>query len=346
MKAKTILYSLATDQYRGLCWLPFKFFLLLLSWVYGLAVRLIIKIRHSHPYRFDCKTISVGNITLGGTGKTILVEYIASYLSKKGLRVAILTRGYRIKGSGNLIDRNYLGDEPLMLSKKLPETKVVVDANRVRAAKYVLSNFKVDTLLLDDGLQQWHLKKDLEIVTIDSRCPFGNGHLIPRGILRQPLTSLAKTDIFVLTKTNLYPPSSDLMNLLQKLSPKALFVFSEHYAKDFLSLDKGGVVALDSLKDKVALLFSGIGDPESFERIIAALGIKVGFSFRFPDHYEYTGEDIGKIISEAKKRHAHVLITTEKDAMRLQGKDISFPTMILRIGLRIVKNEEEFLSRL
>ena len=267
---KEYLYNLATDKSRGFLASGLKFILLLLSFIYGLIIRILIFILSLDLKRFDIRVISIGNITVGGTGKTSLVEFISSHLRKKGYRLAILTRGYKRKGADSM------GDEPRMLSKNLGDLPVIVDKNRERGAKRAIREYNSDTVILDDGMQQWHIRKDLEIVTIDALNPFGNGHMLPRGILRQPLAYLKKADIFVLTKTNLTNNLDGLVSVLNKYNPKALVVESIHYPVGFYDLRKPQeLFNVDCFKGKEVALLSGIGDPDSFSKLILSLGIRV-----------------------------------------------------------------------
>ena len=346
------LYNLATGEYRGLIPSIIKVFLFILSLIYGLVVRILILFYRLNPSRLNCKVISVGNITLGGTGKTSLVEYIAKYLKPQGHKVAILSRGYkRIVHSSKFIVQSYeaMGDEPYMLSKNLGDTPVIVDSDRIRAAKEAIRDYRADTVILDDGFQQWKIKKDLEIVTIDATNPFGNQYLIPRGILREPLTSLKRADIFILTKTNLHPDIRDIKDFLARLNPGALIFESIHKPMGFYKIDQPDkLLNGDILKDKTVTLFSGIADPDSFENLIISLGIKVGSSFRFPDHHNYSPDDLDKIAQASKEKNIDTIVTTEKDATRLyelRATSYELKVLVLRIKLE-VKNEEGFNSRL
>jgi len=356
------LYNLATDKYKGFFPALIKAGLFVLSCIYGLSVRLLIFLYHLRFYRLNCKVISIGNITLGGTGKTSLVEYIAHYLKQEGHKVAILSRGYKRKiAQCSIHNTQYetMGDEPYMLSRSLGDTAVIVDADRVRAARQAIGNHGADTVILDDGFQQWKIKKDLEIVTIDATNPFGNRYLIPRGILREPLTSLRRADIFILTKTNLKPDTRGLKEFLISINPKAAIFESIHKPVWFYEMDNPGKrLSLEMLKTKTAALFSGIGNPDSFENLILSLGINIGLSFKFRDHYDYSSEDLDKIVQAAKEKGVDAIITTEKDAARLSavpavggsafGGSYQLSAMrilVLRINLQI-KNEQEFHNRL
>ena len=353
-KLKSYLYDIVVDKRRGVAALLIKSILLPLSWLYGLMVRILIFFSKFSPYRLRCRVVSIGNITLGGTGKTSLVEYIARYLKDHGHKAAVLSRGYKRKVTTSpghhVTDYENMGDEPYMLSQHLGDIPVLVDTKRIRSAKKAIKEYGADTVVLDDALQQWRIKKDLEIVAIDATNPFGNRYLIPRGILRQPVSSLNKTDIFILTKTNLNPYTARLSDFLKQISPQAEIVEAQHTPKGFYDLlDPGKFIGTEALKNKTAALISGIGDPASFEHLVKSLGIHIGLSFRFPDHHNYTQEELDEIISCCKTKNINTIITTEKDAVRLDGLKFmvgGLELLVLRIELKITKNEEGLHDRL
>ncbi len=342
---QAFLYNLATDKYKGVPYALIKFPLFLLSLFYGLIVKALIFFSIFKSRRLNCKVISVGNLTLGGTGKTTLVEFIARYLRQEGKKIAILTRGFKRKST------KAMGDEPYMLTSNLKDVPVIVDADRFRAGNRALREHAIDSVILDDGFQQWKLKKDLEIVTIDATNPFGNGYCLPRGVLREPLSSLKRADIFVLTKTNFNADIDNTKGLLTKFNPEALIIESAHIPMGFYSIEKPEeLLNVELFRGKAVTLFSGIAGPDSFENLIKNLGIKIGLVFRFPDHYNYSRKDLDKIFNSAKEKKIDTIITTEKDAARLSAlglnTDYGLQILILRIALVITKDEEKFYHRL
>ncbi len=336
------LYNLATDQERGFIAGILKIFLFICSLFYGLVIRILLFFSLLKPDRLNCKVISVGNITVGGTGKTTLVEFIARYLAGRGRKLAVLSRGYK-RAVG-------IGDEPLMLRRRLPDVPVIVDANRRRGANRAVSEYGLDTVILDDGFQQWRLKKDLEIVTIDATDPFGNRQMLPRGILREPLSSLKRADIFVLTKTNLNPDTQEIKDFLRSINAKAAVFEAMHNPAGFYKIDKPSLFfGADVFRGRQVTLVCGIGDPDSFENLVDNLGIKVGLSLRFPDHHNYAPYDMDHIARASKNKGIDTIITTEKDAVRLPQPGAGsweLGVFVLGIELKINKNEEEFFSRL
>jgi len=341
---KEYLYNLATDKRRGMDASFFKFFLLLGSFIYGALIRSLMLFYAFRPARLGCKVISVGNITLGGTGKTLLVELVSRYLRDKGHKVAILSRGYKKL-------RQEMGDEPLMLLKNLGDVPVIVDRDRARGGQRAVKEYAVDTVILDDGMQQWRLKKDLDIVTISLPQAFGNQHMLPRGILRQPLASLKDAHIFVLTKVNSASSVKNIKDILNKINPEAPVVESVHEALGFYDINHPDeLLKLNYLSGKKAGLFSGIADPDSFINLISGLGIKIGLDLRFGDHHNYSEEDLSVIAAKCAKENLEVILTTEKDAARISEAKLKlfegYQLLVLRVALKITKNEEQFLSRL
>jgi tetraacyldisaccharide 4'-kinase len=348
------LHNLATDREKGLLAGIFKVFLFALSLLYGLIVRILIFINRLLCRRLNVKVISIGNITLGGTGKTSLVEYIAGYLKSRGHKVAILSRGYKRRVTKSLSHQvtssEAMGDEPYMLSGKLGDIPVLVDADRIRAAHLAMRDYGVDTVILDDGLQQWRIKKDLEIVAIDATNPLGNRHLLPRGILREPLSGLRRAHVFVLTKTNLKSETSGIKDFLKRINPAAAIIESCHEPLGFYKLGRSDeLLNVEALKGKSVTLFCGIGDPDSFENLIARCGIKIGLSFRFRDHHRYTQKDLEKIVGTSRDKNIDTIITTEKDAARLISLSTgswALTILVLRIRLIIARDEQRFHNRL
>jgi tetraacyldisaccharide 4'-kinase len=290
---------------------------------------------------------------LGGTGKTSLVEFIARYLKKEDHRVAILSRGYKRKVKNSKLKmQNYaaMGDEPYMLKDNLKDIPVLVDTNRIRSANLGIRDYGVDTVILDDGLQQWKIKKDLEIVVIDAGNPFGNRRLIPRGILRQPISTLNKADIFILTKTDLNADVQGIKDFLKRINPPAEIFESIHEPVGFYRIGESEkLVATDMFAGKSVAVFSGIGDPLYFENTVKKLGLQICLSFRFADHHHYSKEDLDNIIAESIQKNAAAILTTEKDAARLDTKLLcnKLPAIfVLRIELEIREDAEKFYHRL
>ena len=317
---------------------PVRFLLTPFSFIYFLIISLRNFFYNKHIFKIhslDAKVISIGNITWGGSGKTPLVLSIAEELSKQGIKFAILTRGY--------------GKDEEGLFKDL---KVIVNKDRVKGAKDAITRYSVKTLLLDDGFQHRRLKRDLDIICIDAANPFGNGWVIPAGILREGLNSLKRADIFLITKADLIPDEGILETLEKKLkgiNSKAVIVKSIHQAQHFYKLSDKRKIDLNELKNKDIVLVSAIGSPCSFEKTVLNLGLKVKRHFIFRDHYWYKEKDLKKIDIYCKKNNINTVITTEKDAVKLKAVSCQLSAislLVLCIKLKVIENEKAFYSRL
>jgi tetraacyldisaccharide 4'-kinase len=340
------LLSLATDKRRGAIASAVKFPLFVVSLAYGLCMRIAAYIRGRTPYSPQLKVISVGNITLGGTGKTVLVEYIAGFLAKEGRRIAVLSRGYkRPAGVSGLYGE--LGDEPGMLQKKFPGMLVIAGPDRGNACRRAEAH-GCEAVILDDGFQQWGIRKDLDIVCIDAG-GFGNGCVIPRGLLREPLPALRRAGVFVITNTGLAAANrgAGLRELLKRLNPRALVVESDHEPREVRRAMSEELC--DPAQLKKAVLVCGIGNPESFFGCCQRAGIVPGARLAFPDHHRFDSRDVRMIADTCRREGVVSVVTTEKDEMRLpagQLKERGLEVYVLSVALRITGNEKEFAGRL
>ncbi|MFH0827590.1 MAG: tetraacyldisaccharide 4'-kinase [Candidatus Omnitrophota bacterium] len=352
MRLQEYLYGLATDKISGGVAGILKGILLFLSLIYGLAVCFLIFWNNLRKKKLPCKVISVGNITLGGTGKTMMVELIAGYLKSRGHKPAILSRGYKKPRAYSvklLPGYEAMGDEPFMMWEKFQNVPVLVDPDRIRSAKAAVAGHAADTVILDDGFQQWRVKKDLEIVMLDGVNPFGNRRLLPRGILRQPMFTLKGADVFVLINSG----AADLGPLKKNLSivnSHALILEAERSAKGVFRLSrKKEILPFDFLKGRDAALFCGLGNPESFRESARKIGVKEGMFFEFPDHYRYDEEDLEKMVKESGKKNISILVTTEKDAVRIPlaaRKRFGENIFVLAVELKFKDEEQRFFDRL
>ncbi len=314
--------------------------------------------------KLKARVISVGNITLGGTGKTPLVIYLAEKLKEKNKKVAILSRGYKRKKKEMVeltqktrkrINWEDVGDEPYLLAERLSGVPIMVSKHRNISGQYATEKLGSEFLILDDGFQHQKLFRNLDIVVIDSVNPFRNGRLLPAGTLREPLTSLRRADVFVLTKTDQASNTDELVQILKRYNPKTPIVESIHQIRSIEKLFNGSEVNLKDVEDKKALVFSGIGNPLSFENSLRQLKIQILKHRIFRDHFPYRGKDISTLQEEAKNKDADFIITTEKDSVRIPlineseipsqaGLDIPF--YVLKIDLKITRGEEILLSKI
>ncbi len=375
MKKKVADFYLACiNNERGKVLSLFRSLFFIVSRFYYLAIKvrwLIYKLGVVHKTRLPCPVISVGNITWGGTGKTPAVIMIARLFQEMGKRVAVLSRGYRRRkrkdkksdivvvsdGKKVILSSREAGDEPYLLSKNLPDVPIIVGKNRIESGKYAIDRFATQVLVLDDGFQYWPLKRNIDIVTIDSLNPYGNGYLIPRGQLREPISHLLRADIFLLTRTN-FVSREDLDRIignLERLNPSSIILESVHcpkYLRGYFSGEKKG---LDFIKDRRVVAFSSIGNPHSFEKTIEGLGAKIVKTFKFPDHYNYGLSDlqeIESICSTDLEKGEPIAITTEKDEVRLErvisseADKVFWEVWILKVELEIVRGKEKWLKKI
>jgi len=313
--------------------------------------------------KLEAKVISVGNITLGGTGKTPLVIYLAEKLKEQNKKVAILSRGYKRKKKEMVeltqeichqVNWEEVGDEPYLLARRLFDVPIIISKHRNVSGDYAIQKHGTEFLILDDGFQHLKLFRNLDIVVIDSVNPFGNGRLLPAGILREPLASLRRADIFVLTKTDQAFNIDELIQILKKYNPQAPIVKSVYQIRSIEKLFNDSEVNSKEVEDKKALAFSGIGNPLSFENSLKQLKIQILKHQIFLDHYPYRKKDILDLMQEAKNIGADFIITTEKDSVRIPlinqseipsqaGLDIPF--YVLKIDLKITRGEEVLLKK-
>lgn len=348
----------------------FAGFLQSLSWIFnGIAqARLwLYKKRFLHDQPLGCLVVVVGNLTVGGTGKTPVVEKFARALRDRGRRVAILSRGYRSKsapmwkkwwyrlshtaeppprivsdGQRVLLDSEQAGDEPYMLARNLPGVFVLVDKNRVKAGTHAIKKFGCDTLILDDGFQYLPLKGRLNLLLVDKTNPFGNGHLLPRGILREPIKHLKRASYVFLTKSD-GVRDVELEELIQKHNPGVDIIECAHRPQFLQRFGSDERQPLEWLRGRRVGVFSGIAVPESFEKFIRDLGGHIQFTRRFLDHYRFTSEDFVSIFTEGIERKVEFIVTTEKDAVRLpEGLPCAVAVYYLRLEIDIIRGASDF----
>ncbi len=365
-RARKYILDVMEDRRYGMAAGTIKCALWLLSQLYRVAVFVRTKLYVAGLFRqpfLGCLTISVGNITVGGTGKTPVVEALARALAGCGRRVAILSRGYRSKktasssggdvteatsprivsdGQRVLLDPIQAGDEPYLLAKNLPGVAVVVAKRRVKAGQYAVSQMGADTLILDDGFQHLPLRRNLDLVLIDCTNPFGNGRLLPRGILREPLRALKRADRFLLTKANQADPEP-IKDKLRRINPEAEIIETIHHPLYLEEVISGQRKCPESIRGKDLYVVSAIARPESFENAVERLGGRIIRSIRFLDHHLFSSDEIGRILDEAFVAGAEAVVTTQKDAVRLPSLSSSpVPIFFLRVTIKITSGAEDF----
>lgn len=313
-------------------------------------------------YPLGTQVISIGNVTVGGTGKTPVTEIFARTLADEGRRVAILSRGYRRKeapwwqrlftqviekplvvsdGKRVLLDSATGGDEPYMLASNLPGVAVVVDRNRVKAGRYAVNRLGCDTLILDDGFQYQKLKHSVEVVLVDSTNPFGNGNMLPRGILREPARNLRRADIIFLTKCR--GDVSAVKAEIRKYNTTAEIVECNHTPKVLKDVWSREEFPLDWLRGKTVCTLSGIASPKGFENSLRHLGAKVVWCERYADHHRYEASEVLYALNRTADMGSDALVTTEKDAVRFPRLETTpVKCLYLRIAIEILAGGESF----
>jgi tetraacyldisaccharide 4'-kinase len=314
------------------------------------------------------QVIAIGNLTVGGTGKTPVVEKFARELRDAGRNVAILSRGYRSKpkpfsewlfnkiflredqtpprvvsdGKSLLLDSEMAGDEPYMLASNLRDVVVLVDKDRVKSGRYAIEKFGCDTLVLDDGFQYWDLRgRRHDVVLIDRQQPFGNEHLFPRGTLREPHSHLARAQTIFITKSD--GKTAELRERITEFNSEAAIIECIHSPLYLEDIFTGERKTLDLLRGKKVASLSGIAQPESFEHSLVSLGAELVYSKRFADHHRFTQQEVLNAINRSKKRQAEVIITTQKDAVRfpkIDRRDLSI--YFMRVEIKIMSGANDF----
>lgn len=298
--------------------------------------------------RLPAKVISIGNLTLGGTGKTPAVIAVALDAKKRGYRPCILTRGYKGRAQGPCLstsDREcfdhvrLVGDEAAYMAYRLPDVPIVKDRNRYRAGTYALEktgSSAIDVFILDDGFQHRALQRDRDVLLVDATNPFGNGRLFPEGIMREPLTSIGRADCVLITKSDAVNRGdcNEIEDRIRQYSPEVP-VYAAHYEPVSLNDAAGTPHPLDRLKGRQVYAVSGIANPSYYENSLRSLRAEIVRSRVFRDHYSYTRKDIHSIVKDAGGLD---IITTEKDMVKLKELEPPDNIYALRIDFVVEKN--------
>jgi tetraacyldisaccharide 4'-kinase len=332
------------------------------------ARRFLYNVRIFRDATLGVQVIAIGNLTLGGTGKTPVVEKFARELRDQGRNVAILSRGYRSRpaplherlmnkillrddttpprvvsdGKSLLLDSEMAGDEPYMLASNLKDVVVLVDKDRVKSGRYAIEKFGCDTLLLDDGFQYWKLRgRRQDIVLVDKQQPFGTERLFPRGTLREPPSHLARANTIFITKSD--GQTEELRRRIAQYNPGAGIIECIHHPLYLEDVFTGQRAGLEVLKGRKVGSLSGIAQPESFEGSLVVLGGELVYSKRFADHHRFTQQEILNAINRGKKRQAEMIITTQKDAVRFPKIDRrDLPIYFMRVEIKILSGADDF----
>ncbi len=306
-------------------------------------------------HRLPCRVVCVGNLTVGGTGKTPMVLALAQAFARSGAKVCVILRGYGRRGAeaavvsdgrDRLLPWQEAGDEAVLLASRLPGIPVIVGGDRVRAGALALQRFGADTLLLDDGFQHRRLQRDVDLVLLDAMDPFGGGRLLPRGRLREPMESLRRAHAIVVTRTDQAADLTPLRQRLPWLVADRPVAWAAHRPVRLTELRTGDLRPIEALADRSVLAVSGIANPGGFHRTLLEMGAKLTGTLCYPDHHPFTDADRARMAAEAKTRGAEWILTTEKDAVRLEGDlPAGFPVLALGIALELIDGGRE-LERL
>lgn len=363
-------YGRRADLLRGLLWM--------LSLIYRgiVGTRLALyrnRVFRSHSH--GCLVISVGNLTVGGTGKTPVVELLARALQQGGRRVAILSRGYKsvprplllrlvdkitkkkavfiprvvCDGQSLLLDSRTAGDEPFMLANNLRGVVVLVDRDRVKSGSYAVKEFQADTLILDDGFQYIRMRHGLEVVLIDRQAPFGNEFLLPRGTLREPPRNLRRATHIFLTKCD-GSDNGDIIRRIRSYNRTADIIECAHRPKHLRNFVTGEIKPLEFLRGLRIGSICGIAVPESFENALRKLDAEIEISKTYADHHRFSPKEIESFIRRCGRRELDAVLTTEKDAVRIPRiLEPEVPVYYLRVEIEILAGQsswEHFVERL
>jgi tetraacyldisaccharide 4'-kinase len=304
--------------------------------------------------RLPCRVVSIGNLTLGGTGKTPLTMWVARWYQQRGWRVAVLSRGYGAQttryqvistGEGPLVDWHIAGDEPYLLARALPGIPVLTGRDRYQSGCYACAEFGSQVVILDDGFQYYPLQRDLDVVLLDASNPFGHGTLFPRGILREPLSALQRADAIVLTRVDM--AEALLPSLYRRMYDWNVHQPVYHMTTVAEALYQGEMRIPEGpawLHQRRVVAFAGIGNPWAFTSTLVQLGSNVVALMAFPDHHPYTCEDWHAIVGLARQKNAECLVTTEKDAVRL-ASDWQAPVPVYTLGVGVQLSQGDILFR-
>jgi len=355
----TYLYEVAYGKQKGVGPTILRIMLYGLSFIYLALVSLSLALYRYKIIRKEylaCKVISLGNITVGGTGKTPTAQALAALIRDAGYKVAILNRGYRAQskdGIGIVSDGAKIhmtaeeaGDEAYLLAKNLPGVPVLIGKQRAITGRYAVEEFGVDFVILDDGYQHWRLHRDIDIVLVDATNTFGNNYVLPRGTLREPLKNLRRAHAFLLTKVDQTDCAAKekLKQYLHEINPRAVITESIHNPKYLYRLDQwfnrgdSRPFSVPEIAEKKLLNFSGIGNPKSFENTLVNMGGVCTATVRYQDHHKYTLDDMHHIMQQALKHNVDYIVTTEKDAVKIPPgfvRDVDWPVPMLILGIEV-----------
>jgi tetraacyldisaccharide 4'-kinase len=307
-------------------------------------------------HRASVPVVSVGNLTLGGTGKTPLVEWLVRWFQSRGVRAGVVSRGYgasrsRLPGGTEEWGRASPGrpnDEALELQRLLPQTPHVENPDRLSGAREAIERFGCQLIVLDDGFQHRRIARDLDIAVLDALEPFGFGHVFPRGLLREPVEGLRRADVVVLSRADLVdlPRRAEIWQAVRRHAPGVLELEAAHVPRALVSAD-GERTALEAIRGQAVAAFCGIGNPTAFRRTLQSCGCQVVGLREFPDHHRYTAADLDRLAAWADSLEVAAIVCTGKDLVKVPAAHLGkHPCWALEIGWEFCAGQEQFESRL
>jgi tetraacyldisaccharide 4'-kinase len=324
--------------------LPYRLIITFRNRLYDKKIFTVVKL--------PCPVISVGNIAVGGTGKTPCVIMLARMLQSHGFKPAILSRGYGgsstksvnivADGKNILLDSKTAGDEPFLMAQSLRSIPIIVGPQRIKTGKTAINRFGANVLICDDAMQHRQIFRDINLVLLDGQDPLGNGHVLPRGKLREPIAGLKRASAFLLTRTNETPKTDNINKKLSQTGNIPIFT-SIHKLKDVIKGDYSDKWPIAGLKGKKVCAFCGIAKPDSFKKSLLAAECHILSLDTFPDHHNYSRAELEIIKIKFYNNKADLIITTQKDGMRLQNfAEFLSIIYMMRIEMKITPSQESF----
>lgn len=314
-----------------------------ISVFYRLAValrNLLYDISIKRQTKVSAAVVSIGNITTGGTGKTPLVGWLCNYFTRQNIKTAVLTRGYKKKHD--------IADEPAMLAKAVPDAAIIVNPDRTAGAKKAINEYNAKLLVMDDGFQHRKLARDVNIVAIDATKPFGNGRILPAGLLREPIKSVKRADAVIITRANQNSPEKieEIKKRISEIKPEIIFATAVHKPM-YIKLIKDQHLPLSELADRKIFAFCGIGNPGAFFQTLSDMSLNIVGTKVYNDHHRYTTDDIAAIYEDARYKQAEFVLTTHKDWIKtalLSVDKFQIPFASLMVELEFVDGQEKIIA--
>lgn len=302
--------------------------------------------------RLPCRVVSIGNLTVGGTGKTPVTIAVTDVLLAAGHRVAVLSRGYRRRsraprvlvsdGRKILMGPEEAGDEPFLIAQRCPRAVVAVGSDRYELGRWVFAQCSIDCVVLDDGFQHRALYRDVDLLLVDATDEHGLRALVPSGRLREPVSAAARATALLITRVEASADAQPIVSLVQQAMGREVKpILIRFTPQGFIDAHNGTEVPLDTLTGQRAVIFSGIGNAGAFRTSVLRQGLIVVDEVVFPDHHAYTMLDINRVRARAERVGARMLVTTEKDAVKLQTlAPLSMPVWAMRLNTHILEGED------